>query len=156
MNSTTANRVTNHSSFLQWLVAFGFIGIAIVGCGGKQSRDGFVPAYGTVTLDDKPLPNAEIVFETDNGRSLGRTDSSGKYRAQYTRTLQGVATGTARVRISTKVVFADENISAYETDPKTGEVKKPELVPPNYNEKTELTVEIKDNGAPYDFKLTSK
>lgn len=131
-------------------------GLFVVGCGSKSTKEGFVPAYGTVTLDDKPLPNAEIVFETEKGRSTGRTDSSGKYRAEYSRTLHGVGTGTARVKISSKVIFPDENLADYQFDPKTGEHSKPELVPPKYNTKTELTVEIKDGGAPYDFPLSTK
>ncbi|WP_010588242.1 hypothetical protein [Schlesneria paludicola] len=145
-----------HSVRTGLMLVVGGFGLAAIGCGAKSTKEGFVPAFGTVKLDDKPLQNAEIVFETDKGRSTGRTDCYGKYHAEYSRTLHGVGTGTARVKISTKVIFPDENLADYQFDPKTGEHSKPELVPPKYNTKTELKVEIKDGGAPYDFALDSK
>lgn len=139
------------------LLAIGFVGLTFAGCGNKSSmKDGFAPAFGTVKLDGKPLENAEVLFETDQGRSSARTDCYGKYHAEYSRTLHGVGKGKARVRISTKVIFPDENLADYQYDTKTGEHKKPELVPPKYNTKSELTVTITDDGAPYDFDLVSK
>ena len=141
---------------IRCLLAIGWLGLTVSGCGTKATKEGFVPAFGVVKLDDKPLQNAEVVFETDKGRSMGRTDCYGKYHAEYSRSLHGVGTGTARVKISTKVIFPDENLADYKFDPKTGEHSKPELVPANYNTKSDLTVEIKDGGAPYNFDLYSK
>ena len=119
-------------------------------------REGFTEAFGTITLDGAPLDNAEIILETPKGMSYGRTDSSGNYSAQYSRTLTGAGIGTAKVRISTKVVFPDESLEDVKRDPKTGEYAKQERVPANYNAKSKLTVEIKEGGAPYNFELTSK
>ncbi|HVJ85408.1 MAG TPA: hypothetical protein VM452_07165 [Caulifigura sp.] len=136
----------------------GLLGVLVLlaGCSKPTMREGFTEAYGTITLDGAPLVNAEIIFETPKGMSYGRTDSAGKYTAQYSRTLTGAGMGTARVRISTKVVFPDDSLEGIKRDPKTGEYAKTETVPAIYNSKSTLTVEIKNGGAPYDFELKSK
>jgi hypothetical protein len=120
------------------------------------TRDGFTNVIGTVTLDGQPLKNAQLIFETDKGISYARTDASGRYQAEYSRSLSGVGKGKATVRISTKVSFPDEDVSSFKRDPRSGDLEKEELVPPKYNSKSELIVEIKDDGGPYDFRLTSK
>ena len=127
----------------------------LTGCSKSNMREGFTEAFGTVTLDGAPLDNAEVIFETPKGMSYGRTDSAGKYTSQYSRTLTGAGIGTAKVRISTKVVFSDESLEGIKRDPKTGEYAKAERVPAAYNAKSKLTVEIKEGGAPYDFDLKS-
>jgi hypothetical protein len=128
----------------------------LAGCSKPTMREGFTEAFGTITLDGAPLDNAEIILETPKGMSYGRTDSAGNYSAQYSRTLTGAGIGTAKVRISTKVVFPDESLDGVKRDPKTGEYAKVERVPAMYNAKSKLTVEIKEGGAPYNFELTSK
>lgn len=127
-----------------------------VGCSGQKMREGFVDVRGTVTLDDEPLPDAQIIIETPNGTSFARSDSEGRYVAEYSKSLKGAGTGAAIVRISTKEVFPDEDVSGLKIDPRSGDHVKPELVPAKYNSKSELTIEIKPGGAPYDFKLTRK
>jgi hypothetical protein len=127
--------------------------VLAVGCSKPTMREGFTEAFGTVTLDGAPLENAEVILETPKGMSYGRTDSSGYYLAQYSRTLTGAGIGKAKVRISTKVVFPDESLEDVKRDPKTGEYTKTERVPPAYNAKSKLTVEIKEGGAPYNFEL---
>lgn len=130
--------------------------VVVIGCSKPTMREGFTEAFGKVTLDGAPLENAEVVLETPKGMSYGRTDASGAYVAQYSRTLTGAGIGLAKVRISTKAVFPDDSLAEVKKDPKTGEYAKVERVPAAYNSKSTLTVEIKDGGAPYDFALTSK
>jgi len=130
--------------------------LLLAGCSKPTMREGFTEVFGTVTLDGAPLDNAEIIFETPKGMSYGRTDSSGSYTAQYSRTLTGAGIGTAKVRISTKVVFPDDSLEGVKRDPKTGEYAKTERVPAAYNSKSKLTVDIREGGAPYDFELKSK
>lgn len=126
------------------------------GCGDKPMREGFARVYGTVTLDGQPLPNAQIAFDTDKGTSYGRTNSNGEYVAEYSRGLSGAGKGEATVRISTSVVFPDEDTTGLKYDDNLGDFRKPELVPPRYNDDSELTVEITDDGAPYDFHLETE
>ncbi len=134
--------------------------LALTWTGGctKQAptREGFTNVAGTVTLDGQPLENAQLIFETEKGISYARTDAGGRYQAEYSRSLGGVGKGKATVRISTKVSFPDEDVSKLKRDPKSGDLEKEERVPPKYNAKSELVVEIKDEGGPYDFRLTSK
>ncbi len=150
-------RISSH----RWILILGFSLPAIVifclttGCRQQKLRDGFVDVRGTVTLDGDPLPNAQVVFETETGKSFARTDRYGKYTAQYNKTKRGAGTGRAVVRISTKEVFPDDDVTDLEIDPKSGEHIKPELVPDKYNQKSELLIEITDGGAPYDFELES-
>ena len=118
-------------------------------------REGFAEAYGPVTLDDKPLPNAQVEIETEKGTSYGRTDQNGRYVVEYSQGLKGAGKGKATVRIRTNVTFPDEDTSQLEYDSNTGDYRKEELVPARYNGRSELTVEITDDGAPYDFHLKS-
>ena len=138
------------------IVRAGIIGLLLAGCSQTTLKEGFAPVHGIVTLDGAPLPNAEIVFETGKGRSIGRTDSNGAYHAEYSRTLHGAGTGPAKVKISTKVIFADENVADFDFNTQTGEHSKPELVPANYNTKSTLTIDITETGAPYNFDLVTK
>lgn len=136
-----------------FLILVGTLSLA-VGCSGQKMREGFVDVRGTVTLDGEPLPDAQIIIETKNGTSFARTDENGGYIAEYSKTLKGAAVGSAVVRISTKEVFPDEDVSGLKIDPRSGDHIKPERVPPKYNTKSELKIEIEGDGGPYDFKLT--
>ena len=105
-------------------------------------------AHGTVTLDEKPLPNAQVEIQTRKGTSYGRTDQNGHYVAEYSQGLKGAGKGEAKIRIRTNVTFPDEDTSKLEYDSNTGDYRKEELVPKKYNARSELTVEITDDGAP--------
>lgn len=76
----------------------------VVGCG----RTGAV--VGTVTLDQAPLADATVSFESlDEGSiSVGVTDRQGRYR------LERVATGKNRVRIETYSFQVDSSGQAAE------------------------------------------
>lgn len=134
----------------------GFVALIVSGCGGQKLREGFAEVHGTVTLDKEPLSNAQVEIVTDKGTSFGRTDSSGRYVAEYSTGLKGAGKGSARVRIRTNVVYPGEDTSQLKVDTKTGDFKKEELLPPKYNVKTELKIEITDAGAPYNFELSRK
>ena len=127
----------------------------LIGCNRQKMREGFVDVRGTVTLDGEPLHNAQVIIETANGTSFARTDVNGNYVAEYSKSLKGAGVGPATVRISTKEVFPDEDVSELEVDPRSGDHIKPELVPAKYNKKSELKIEIKTGGAPYNFELES-
>lgn len=97
---------------------------------------------GTVTLDDKPLEGAIVVFEPDTTRSSNaRTDAEGKYELMFNTTVRGAAIGKHKVKISRR------------GDPLAG---GRETVPTKYNDQTELSVEVKagKNGN-VDFSLKS-
>lgn len=136
----------------------GLMGATILaGCNRKPVlRAGFAEAHGKVTLDGKPLPNAQVILEAEKGTSYGRTNGQGDYIAEFSRSQVGAAKGKARVSISTKVPFPDEDTASLPVNPKTGEREKVEQVPAKYNKASTLTVQITDDGAPYNFDLSSK
>jgi hypothetical protein len=109
--------------------------------------DNLVSVSGKVTLDDKPLPNAMVIFHpVANGPnpgpgSHGKTDDKGEYTLSLmTRDVKGAVPGKHKV-----------NITAYEGDDKVPSsapnmvFRKP-LVPDKYNGKTELTFDVPARG----------
>ncbi|MCC7335223.1 MAG: carboxypeptidase regulatory-like domain-containing protein [Pirellulaceae bacterium] len=127
---------------LAWALAF--ICLA-TGCG-----NGLSGVSGTVTLDGEPLEKAFVEFSPPNGRpSMGKTDSNGYYRLEYSTSQTGVEAGEHKVRI-----FTHEDASI---DMKTGEptpaVK--EIVPAKYHRKSELTAQVEPGSNDIDFDLES-
>lgn len=117
---------------------YGCLGLAgtlvlAIGCGSGGPELGTVE--GTVTLDGSPLPDADVVFEPEKGRtSFGRTDSSGHYTLQYTPERPGAVLGSHTVRVTT----ARTTEKADGTDEKS-----PEKVPAKYNTNSSLKREVK-------------
>ena len=123
--------------------------MGLVGCSSApddQPETG--PVTGVVLLDDKPLPNARVLFSPTSGgqSSEGTTDENGKFELRYKRDIMGAKVGEHLVKIST-----------YE-EPQVGDDGRPtggrlELVPQEYNETSSLkrTVESEDNE--FEFKL---
>lgn len=137
-----------HSRRIQFQLArrLGAIAIAMtaslfVGCGGDL---GLTPVTGTVTLDGKPLPNAEVVFRPEDGRpSLGTTDDQGRFELRYSSDQMGAVQGKHKVSISTR---GDQS----------AESGVPELVPARYNAQTTLEQEVQAGQQPLTFDLQSK
>src|SRR5262245_53931987 len=123
-------------------VVFGLV-FAIVGCGPRVA-----PVSGKITLDDKPLVNAMIIFEPDGDpknpgpSSQGKTDSKGEYALQLTtQSTKGAIVGKHRVRIT-----------AYEGDDGTVPGSAPDsvfrkaLLPEKYHAKSELSFDVPSGG----------
>ena len=128
-------------------VVFVLLAISTVGCspdGPEISR-----VEGTVTMDEKPLAGAIVMFVPPGGRpSASETDSNGKYVLEFSGGRKGAIPGLNRVEINTARL-------AYEKDGKMMPAVK-ESVPAKYNRLTtlEFTVEQgKKNVA--DFALKS-
>jgi hypothetical protein len=127
---------------------------AIAGCSSNV-----VPVSGTVTLNNKPLPNATVIFQPDTGAanpgpgSHGKTDKNGRFTLQL---MNGNASGAI-------VGKHKVSITAYEGDgddvPSSGadSVFRKALVPTEYNANTRLTFTVPASGSDTaDFALTSK
>lgn len=123
-----------------------------------------VEVSGTVTLDDKPLPNAVVMFEGENGqRSLGKTDENGYYTLQFDSEKKGTTPGEKTVRISTAASISDEDEGGSDEAEGGGEegegqgAKTTELVPEKYNKKSQEKVTVEASGAQtFNFNLKSK
>jgi hypothetical protein len=140
------------------------------GCGGvapvaDYSKVTLLKATGTVTLDGQPLPSAVVTFEAEDGQfSYGLTDSNGKFSLQFDSVKSGVTPGKKTVKISTtrKILGLNtteeggaideggEGESAKATQPAK------ELVPPRYNKKSELSVEVSPAKTHFEFPLVTK
>lgn len=124
------------------------------GCGRGEGGPPLVPAEGVVTLDGKPLANADVMFipqEGTPGQALfGRTDAEGRFRVGTPDgKRQGAAVGRYKVTIQ-KLVKPDG--SDFIPDPNAGPMDTGgfrELLPPRYaNEaETQLTADVPPEGS---------
>ncbi|MEQ8633710.1 hypothetical protein [Gimesia maris] len=121
-------------------------------CGGGSDTPPLGTVTGVVTLDDKPLADAEVTFQPEKGRpSLGKTDSEGNYTLVYTASDNGALIGPHKVLITTAVeAFSDESGAGNDRE------ARPEILPPKYNAQTTLTAQVKPGANTIDFPLKSK
>ena len=115
--------------------------LAAVGCG----RPAGVVSTGTVTLDGKPVASGAIVFKPED-RSVAAEGSmieAGRFRVVG-------KPGKRRVEISASAPAPGT------PDPPTGPVQFVEIVPPRYNAKSTLSVDVKEPGPnTFTFELDS-
>jgi hypothetical protein len=124
---------------LRMRLAFGMMVLLAAGCG--QSGPEVAPVKGRVTLDGRPLPNAVVQFQPDEGKrpSGGGTDENGEYELYYKRAVVGARVGQHTVRILTSA-----------NDPLAP------VIPQRYNKQSELRREVKSGNNKFDFELTTK
>ena len=139
----------------------------LAGCDSAPEMDyslaNLVKAGGTVTLDGKPLPNAVVTFEAPDGTfAYAMTDEAGDYELQFDSAMQGVTPGPKTVRISTTRRILGLNSDdehggeiMEEGDNSPAAATGQELVPPQYNRNSQLTVEVTPDKTDYDFDLKS-
>jgi hypothetical protein len=117
-----------------------------LGCGGDDVANlpDTVTVKGTVTLDGKPLPAGEIIFDSDADRENSLTAAGEIKDGKYT---LEVTVGKKEVRvISMKKGEKDE----------TGARLEENTIPAKYNEETTLTAEVtRDGKNEFPFKLES-
>jgi hypothetical protein len=118
------------------------------GCGPKLPPLGTV--HGVVTLDGKPVPNADVCFiAADGAASFACTDAEGRYRLSYPLTKgkgAGALIGTHRVVINT-IRPNDGSLPATAVAPIP--------IPVRYNSQTTLTAEVKPGDNEINFALKS-
>jgi hypothetical protein len=114
---------------------------ALAGCrdGGRQ----VAPVHGRITLDGRPLANADVQFQPDGSlrASSGRTDADGHYELMYKRGQPGAIVGphTVRIWVSAEVV------------------RNPPIIAARFDTKSELRREVQageDNV--FDFNVESE
>lgn len=130
----------------------GFLTLGLWGCGGGSDTPPTGQVSGVVTLDEKPLEHAQLIFQPENGRpSVAETDSDGNYELTYTGSTSGALLGAHKVVITSAVeAFSDETGAGKDRE------ARPELLPAKYNTKTTLTAEVKEGSNQIDFALKSK
>lgn len=146
-----ATKVSTSANILYLLI---FMGLLMTGCySSVGDRPELGEVTGVVTLDGRPLPNANVMFhpnsEEGGRRSIGVTDESGRYELMYMQgadTVYGAKLGDHIVAISTQ---RDED------DPKGG---SKESVSNRYRGRdSELKATVKKGrNDDVNFELTSK
>jgi len=130
-------------------IAFGCAAVvavaALAGCG----RDG--PARsevsGRVTFKGQPVSKGKIVFLIANGPTAMGDIKDGAYRIDHH---GGVPVGSGKVEIES-FQDTDKLVHANPTGVKVYETKQ--VLPPKYNTKTELTIEITRGTSEKNFDL---
>ncbi len=117
--------------------------ILLVGC---KNNPAPAKVNGIVTLDDKPVVGAEVIFRPVDGSrsSVGYTDDAGNYSLRFSASLTGAAVGDHTVTITTGEAEASGSPDA----PK-------ETIPAKYNKNTELTATLKAGKNTVNFALTT-
>jgi hypothetical protein len=114
--------------------------MVIAGCG--QSGPQIAPVHGRVTLDGKPLAEADIRFQPDGQErpSIGHTGHDGRYELIYKRGQAGAVVGkhTVRIWVSKEVV------------------RNPPVIAARFNSKSELHREVKPGENEFDFDVTTE
>lgn len=108
----------------------------LCGCG-KSDKPETGEVTGVVTLGGEPLADARVVFTPVEGgqSSEATTDAQGRYTLVYRGDELGAKVGSHTVSVST---FEEQ----YRDDDGKFIGGRDELVPPQYNENTTLTVEV--------------
>ncbi len=121
------------------------------GCGGPAGPD-VASVTGTVKLDGKPLPDAQVTFiplDGTGGRpGTATTDGNGRYVLHFSEGREGAIPGKNRVQITT-------GRSSGEDADGNPVAAVPEKVPMTYNSKTTLEFVVepaKENIADFDLK----
>jgi hypothetical protein len=132
---------------MRWQYGLGLLVLAGLGC--SKEPYALAPVSGQVTLNGQALPNATVTFQPIGSKnqdpgpgSTGRTDAEGRYTLQVVAVgskRQGAVVGLHRVSITTQSGANPQAIREDKPPP-------PEILPPRYNSKTELTHEVPPEG----------
>lgn len=119
---------------------------AVAGCNRGDPK--FASVHGVIRLDGEPLAGAVVEFDPENGSpSYGITDPYGRYTLRFNHQQTGALIGRHTVRITTRRTTVD-------SDGRT--VILPEKIPPQYNWRSSLTVEVRPGSNRYDFDLKTR
>ncbi len=135
------------------IVLFVAVLTATTGCSSKKVQYGdidLIKVSGTVLLDKKPLPDAQILFyDVKKCYSYGVTNAEGKYSLKFNSKIDGTCPGQKKVEIWTTRSGADFDLLMTKSYP----VK--EIVPIKYNRKTTLTANVSESENFFVFELDS-
>ena len=137
---------SSQSGLRGWPAGFLLIlSFSLIGC--SDSTVGSVA--GNVLIDGQPPKRGAIAFFSTDGKSrqVGCDILDGKYTAQ-------VPVGISRVEISVSKITGQKKI--YDTPDSPVQDIMEEVLPPKYNEASELTVDVKSGKNDVNFDLKTK
>jgi len=96
-------------------IAIAAMSLTIVAAGcfpGSAGGPELAPVTGVVTIDGKPTPNVQVLFEPleDGGASRGLTDDDGKFRVYFSLERSGAIPGAHRVQFEIKEEGVDPRL----------------------------------------------
>jgi hypothetical protein len=133
----------------------------LAGCGGPETnRVELVRVRGVVKLDNEPLENAVVVFESpDKSFSYAQTDARGRYDLRFDSSSRGAAPGPKIVRISmNRRILGLNSFDEGSPNDKAGgafEAQPPERIAERYNSRSVLTANVTPEADTFDFNLFS-
>lgn len=130
-----------------------FVIAFMAGCG--EGGPHLVAVKGKVTLDGKPVPSAIVTFNptgAGGSNSLGKTDSDGNYRLEFSQDKQGALVGEYAVEIVTKKISKADLPDDGSVVDQSNFVE----IPVKYRKRGALSATVKDQSNTIDFELTSK
>lgn len=141
----------------RWIPAVLLAGL--VGCGDDGPE--LAEVTGRVTVDDKSVPNATLLFvpeAKDGSPSYGTTDKDGNYMLGFTRDKTGAMLGKHTVEITVERLTADdlENMRAEGLEDVPDEVPEYVSIPEKYREPGTLTAEVEPGDNEINFDLESE
>lgn len=140
----------------KWMVTLALGMVFMTGCSSDNLN--IVPVSGVVTLDGKPLANANVQFqpmaqgnENPGFGSFAVTDGSGKFSlAISSQQLQkaGAVVGKHKVSITSSQETIDYDPKLGSPDGATPKSRvKPERIPERYNSQSALVFEVPQGGS---------
>lgn len=121
-------------SSLLSIVLFG-----IVGCSGSTDQPELAEVSGVVTLDGKPVPGVNILFQPESGRAaVGMTDDEGRYELEYVYGVSGCKMGS--------------NTVGFDWPPGSANAVG---IPPKYNGDAAFKFDVKPGSNTFDLKMES-
>jgi hypothetical protein len=144
----------NPQAITPWIIP-----LVLAGC---AAEDGYaelnlVDVTGQVTLDGNPLPDARVVFESEEGGgSEAVTDAAGKFRLMYDSEHPGCTPGPKTVQITLAGASeegADPDAAA--GGPAEGE-STVETIPAIYNRDSGLKADVSASQREFEFDLKSQ
>ncbi len=83
--------------------------LLITGCGGSEDTPKLAQVTGTLSDGDKPIPNAAVLFQPEDGSpSSGTTDKQGKFTLEYSTGEPGATIGEHTVKFTIGGIASSE------------------------------------------------
>jgi hypothetical protein len=121
--------------------------VGMIGCGSQDPNRGEVT--GIITVNGQPVATGAVAFSPVDGQSptSGGKIVDGKYTIQ-------ASAGTSRVAIRVPQIVGEKKL--YNTPDSPVRPVMKETLPPEYNDRTTLTLEVKPGDNEHNFDLKTK
>jgi len=110
------------------------------GCSGSTDQPEVGDVSGVVSLDGKPVPGVNIIFQPDSGRAaVGMTNENGEYELEYLHGVKGCKLG--------------QNTVGFDWPPDSPNMIS---IPPKHTGANAFKFDVKPGGNVFDITMTSK